>query len=512
MKPLVYPDRKVMVLPARTDVLRLLPHAKPIQAQGRNLMVVPHVPEVTRLLFNLGIKTPEPIRYYYDWAGTTPFDSQMDTAAMLTTHRRAFVLNEMGTGKTRAALYAYDFLKKLGRVKKALVIAPLSTLRPVWENEVFRTFYGETAVVLHGSRNKRLQLLKSPADIFIINHDGVGVIQEHLIKENFDLIIVDELAVYRNTGADRWKNLKPLVRPAKYAWGLTGAPTPNDPTDAYAQVKLLLPENVGFSFKSFKESTMYQVSNFRWIPREDANDIVFSAMQPSIRVLRADCMDLPPVTYSDRSVELDKRAVRAYKEMLAVLATEVNQKGVTAVNEGVKLSKLLQISAGFAYTDEKKGEYVGGVARIREVFNIVEAASHKVIVFCPYRFLVDVIGKALSRRWDTAVVTGDTPATERDRIFTSFQNSFTPHVIVAHPATMAHGLTLTAADTIVWAAPINSLEIYEQANARITRPGQSAHTHIIHVTATSAETKCYSRLRRKAKLQGALLELFEEQT
>ena len=506
----VYPETRHLVMPARGDVLRMLPHAKKFDHNGHTLMAMPHNPEVVRFLYNLGVMAPEPIRYYYDWCGTKPFDTQIDTAALLTTHRRAFVLNEMGTGKTRAALFAYDFLRNSCRAKKLLIVAPLSTLVAVWEDEIFRNFHHLRTVVLHGSRAKRLKLLSNDADVYIINHDGVAVIEKELAKLNIDTLIIDELAVYRNSRARRWKKAQPLVRQAKYAWGLTGAPTPNEPTDAYGQVKLLLPENVSFSFKAFKDTTMKQVSQFRWVPREDANDQVFRAMQPSIRVMRSDCLDLPPVMYSNRDVELDVRAVKAYKDMLSELATQVKTKQITAANEGVKLSKLLQISAGFAYDGDGDGNYVGGIGRIREVFDIVEEASGKVIVFAPFRYLTEILGAALAKRWDTAVIHGGTPKGRRDEVFTGFQHGSTPRVIVAHPATMAHGLTLTRADTIVWAAPTTSLEIYEQANARITRPGQLSPAHIIHIMSTKAEAQVYNRLRRKAKMQGALLEMFSD--
>lgn len=506
----VFPERKALVMPARGDVLRLLPHAATFEVRGHTLMALPHAPETVRLLYNLGVKAPEPIRYYYNWAGTKPFRSQMDTAAMLTTHRRAFVLNEMGTGKTRASLFAYDYLKQISRVDKLLIVAPLSTLVAVWEDEIFRNFHHLRAVVLHGSRAKRLKMLAVDADAYIINHDGVGVIQSELAAKGFRCLILDELAVYRNSRAERWKALKPIVQKVDYAWGLTGAPTPNEPVDAYGQVKLLIPENVSYSFKAFKDSTMRQITQFKWVPREDANDQVFKVMQPSIRVMRSDCLDLPPVMYSTREVPLDIRAAKAYKEMLAQLATQVRTKEITAANEGVKLSKLLQLSAGFAYDGDSHGNYVGGVARIKEVFDIVEEASGKVIVFAPFRYLTEMLGAALAKRWDTAVVHGEVSKSKRDEIFTGFQHGSTPRVIVAHPATMAHGLTLTAADTIVWAAPTTSLEIYEQANARITRPGQLSCAHIIHIMSTKAEAQVYSRLQRKAKMQGALLEMFSE--
>jgi SNF2 family DNA or RNA helicase len=507
----VFSDLQKLVMPARGDVLRLLPQAQTFDVRGTKMMALPHRPESVRLLYNLGVKAPEPIRFYYDWAGTTPFQTQIDTAALLTTHRRAFVLNEMGTGKTRSAIFAYDYLKQQSLARKALVVAPLSTLVSVWEDEVFRRFHHLRTVVLHGSRAKRLKLLAMEADVYIINHDGVGVIQKELVAAGFDCVIIDEMAVYRNSRAERWKSLRPIVQKATHAWGLTGAPTPNEPTDAYGQVKLLIPENVSYSFKAFKDSTMRQITQFKWVPKDDANDQVFRIMQPSIRVMRADCLDLPGVTYSTRDVDLDPRAAKAYKDMLTELAAQVRTKQITAANEGVKLSKLLQISAGFAYDGEGAGNYVGGTGRIREVFDIVQGASGKVIVFAPFRFLTELLGAALGKRWDTAIIHGGTPKGRRDEVFTGFQHGTSPRVIVAHPATMAHGLTLTAADTIVWAAPTTSLEIYEQANARITRPGQLTHAHIIHIMSTKAEAQVYSRLQRKAKMQGALLDMFGDQ-
>jgi SNF2 family DNA or RNA helicase len=505
---IVSKEHHKLVMPVRQDVLRLLPNVQTFEARGRKLMALPHLPQTVRLLYNLGVKAPEPIRYYYDWCGGTPFASQIDTAAMLTTHRRAFVLNEMGTGKTRAALYAFDYLRQLGQAKRLLVVAPLSTLVSVWEDEVFRHLNHLTTVVLHGAKARRLKLLGGDADIYIINHDGVEVIKDALLTKEFDCLIVDEIAVYRNSRSNRWKMLRPLVLKAGYAWGLTGAPTPNEPTDAYGQVKLLVPENVSYSFKAFKDSTMMQVSQFRWIPRKEANDIVFKIMQPSIRVTRDDCLDLPPVTYSNRQVALDPRATTAYKDMLTELAAMVRSKEITAANEGVKLSKLLQISAGFAYDGDSAGNYIGGVGRIREVFNLVEESAHKVIVFAPFRYLADLLGAALAKRWPTTVIHGGTSKSARDTAFAGFQHGTTPRVLVAHPGTMAHGLTLTAADTIVWAAPTMSLELYEQANARITRPGQLQHAHVVHIMSTQAEAQIYSRLRRKAKMQGALLEMF----
>lgn len=507
----VFPKHNALVIPYRADVENILqPTGRRFEHGGQWHLALPHNLGVVRMLRNLGLDAPSPIHHQYDWNGGTPFESQRITADMCTVHRRAYVLSEMGVGKTRAVLWAYDYLRQMGEVNKLLVVAPLSTLSTVWENEVFEQFPHLKVRVLHGDKRKRKRLLGEEADIFVINHDGVEVLHGDLFaRTDINAVVVDELASYRNNRSLRWKNLAPIVKRSEFAWGLTGSPTPNAPTDAYGQAKLLTPESVGFSFKGFKDRTMRQVGTFRWVERPEAISIVHAAMQPAVRFTRDQCFDLPPTTYTTLQCQLSKEARVAYKEMADDLATQIRNHEITAANEGVKLSKLLQISAGFAYDANGIGRYIGGVDRIREIFQTIEAASGKVIVFAPFRYFVDLLGAVLSKKYDTAVIHGDVPAAERSRIFSEFQKTPNIRVLVAHPGTMAHGLTLTRANTIIWASPTNSLELYLQANARITRSGQGQNTFIVHIAATRAEQQVYNRLRRKENLQGALLDLFE---
>lgn len=509
----VFPETKQIVIPYRADVENILSTtvAKRFEVGGAWWLAVPHTVDTVKLLRNLGLNPAAPIQYYYDWADGTPFDSQRVTADLLTINRRAYVLSEMGVGKTRAALYAYDWLRRSGLVHSLLVVAPLSTLVSVWQNEIFEHFHHLTTAVIYGDKKRRLKILGVPADVYIINHEGVEVVNQELYKRpDIDTIIVDELASYRNSQTNRWKFLKPIVNRSAYAWGLTGSPTPNEPTDAYGQIKLLTPERVGFSFKRFKDQTMRQLGPFRWIARSDANDTVLAAMQPSIRFTRDQCFDLPPTTYSARDIALEPNVAKAYKKMFDELAVSVRNKEITAANEGVKLSKLLQLAAGFIYDSDGKGHYIGGAKRIREIIDIIDAAQGKTIVFAPFRYYVELLAGVLAKRYRIGMIHGDVKKSKRDEIFTSFEKSTDIQVIVAHPKTMSHGLTLVAADTIIWAAPHTSPETYDQANARITRSGQIRNTHIIHLQSTKAEHNTYSRIRRKLKTQGVLLEMFEE--
>jgi len=508
----VFPEQKKVVLAYRADIENILGSAaKRFEAGGAWWLAVPHTVDTVRLLRNLGLNPASPIQYHYDYAGGSPFDSQRVTADLLSVNKRAYVLSEMGVGKTRATLYAYDYLRREGIVHSLLVVAPLSTLVSVWQNEIFEHFHHLSTAVIYGDKKRRLKILKEPADVYILNHDGVEVIHNDLFaRRDIDAVVVDELASYRNARANRWKFLRPIVARAEYAWGLTGSPTPNDPTDAYGQVKLITPERVGFSFKSFRDSTMRQLGQFRWIPRSDANDIVLRTMQPSIRFTRDQCFDLPPTTYSTRDVDLAPAVAKAYKKMFDELAIQVRNKEITAANEGVKLSKLLQLAAGFIYDADGKGHYIGGAQRIREIIDVIDQAEGKVIVFAPFRYYVELLAGVLSRRYTVGMIHGEVPKAKRDLIFAEFKHATDPKLIVAHPKTMAHGLTLVSANTIIWAAPHTSPEVVEQANARITRSGQTRNTYIVHMQSTKAEQHVYARLRRKGKMQGALLDMFED--
>lgn len=475
------------------------------------LLVVPHTHEVVRLARNMGIKAPAPIMVRYDWNSDTPFHTQKVTAAMLTMNRRGYVLSEMGTGKTRATLYALDFLIKEKEIDRAIIVAPLSTLTTVWYKEIFNHFNHLSVGVLYGSRDKRREILDQPHDIYVINHDGLKTISDLIVsRPDISAVVIDELASFRNARTDRWKHLSSLLVGRKFAWGLTGSPTPNEPSDAWAQVKLLTPERVPKYYKSFRESVMQQVSTFRWIPVKHAKDVVYKVMQPAVRFKRDDCVELPPTIFDTREVPLTAKQSKLYKDMMKHLKIAFQQGEVTAANEGVLMSKLLQITTGFVYTKDGSPVNIDCSTRLDALIELIDEAEGKVIVFVDFIYASKLVADHLKKKgYSVAQVSGETSKADRDQIFTSFQDAEFPRVLVAHPRCMAHGLTLTSANTIIWFSPTTSLETYEQACARITRPGQVRKTLVMHLAGTPVESRLYKRLQQKASLQGALLELFE---
>lgn len=500
-------------LPPHPILKKVIPDWRMVKDPARGkLMAIPHTVATTRLARNCGFIVPAPITCHYDWVKDTPFKIQKITAAMLTMQPRAYVLSAMGTGKTRSALYAADYLLKEGEIRNVLVVAPLSTLSAVWDREIFEFFPHLTTAVLHGTKSRREALLERQHDVYIINHDGVKVLREPLLNKDIDAIIVDEVGMYRTHTTERWKCLNPILNKAKYAWGMTGSPTPNAPTDAYGIAKMFTPKQVPKYFRQFQRQTMNQITQFKWVAKQEANSIVHEVLQPAVRFTRDDCIELPETVYADREVKLEPETQKVYEDLMKKLHISFNNGEVTAANEGVLFSKLLQIASGWVYTKDKDAIELPNKGRIQEVIDIIEGVEGKVIVFAAFTHTVTKLEAILRKKagMDTALVTGATPKSRRDEIFGDFQNHPSPRVIVAHPGCMSHGLTLTEASTIVWVTPSTSLETYEQACARITRPGQKRKQLIIHLSGTQVEKKLYSRLKQKASLQGALLEMFND--
>ena len=496
-------------------VLDSIPTAKTYEVRGVPLVITPHRLDEVKVLNNLGIKAPSPILHYYDWPGQyTPYEHQRQTAAFLTMQHRCLVLNEIGTGKTQSALWAADYLLNAKKIKKVLILSPLSTLERVWGDGIFTGLVHRKFVVLHGTAEKRLRLLGHDVEFYICNHDGFPIIADK-INGMFDLVIVDEAAVLRNPSTKRFKFFRRWIdnNPQARLWLMTGTPTPNEPTDAWALAKLVGSPFCSKTFTAFREQVMMKIGQWKFVPRPESMDIVKHILQPAVRYTRDECFDLPETIIQTRQVDLTPEQRKHYTQMLRHFVTEASAEGtITAVNEAVKIQKLVQIACGVAYGDDGQNIELDCSPRINLVKEVIEEAGEKVILFVPLTGTLHMLEKELSKHWTVGVVNGEVSASKRNVIFQGFQHERDPHVLIAHPGTMAHGLTLTTASTIIWYGPINSNEVYVQANGRIERIGKKRVSNVIHIEGTDLEHKMYERLRNKQKLQGLLLDMIQQET
>lgn len=519
---LIYKPRKAVILHPRnpkkyTDVI---PTAKPFIYKGQELLAVPHKPDEVKVLRNMGLDVPAPMNYYYPYEGRfKPFEVQMKTAEFASMNPRCFILNSMGLGKTVTSLWAYDYLRSQKLVNRALVICPISVMERAWADEVFKSFPDLKCNVVYGTRAARKKILAEPADIYIINTDGIKIIEEDLAnRPDINLVIIDEAALFRNYTCARWKSANEIcnkqVNGHRRVWGLTGSPMPNAPTDAFGQIKLVTPGNPDLPkyYGRFRDLVMYQSGPFKWVPKKDAVETVFRIMQPSIRFSLDDAVDLPPQVEVTREAELSAEQKKAYKDMMSKLAAEIADGQIVAVNEAVKAAKLLQICCGVAYgSEDEKGYVLDSKPRLEALEEVVNESEGKVIVFIPFTAALNHVAAWLREKgYTVGIVDGSTPKAERDQIFWEFQESPDPKIIVANPAAMSHGLTLTAATTICWYGPCYSNEIYQQACARVRRPGQTRSTVIVHIVSTQLEKRIYDRIEGRQSMQGLLLDLVRD--
>lgn len=506
---------KTVVTASTPQLQMLFPEAKQLKHPIKGeMLVINHGLAEYVMLRRLGYALPNPILSYYDWAGGRPFQVQRITVSMLTANARGYVLNDMGTGKTKTALWAWDALYEQGYCKKMLVVAPRSTLSFVWANEVFATVPHRRCAVLHGSKKKRLDRLATEADIYIINHDGLSVIQPQLealvAAGDINVLVIDELAEHRNKNT-RSKAMEKFAQKFDWVWGMTGSPMPHQPTDVWQQCRIVTPWRVPTNFRDVQDMLMKKVGPHLFAPRDGAIEQAFEWMQPSVRFSMDDVMELPDTVTREVMVPLGPKQQHVYNMLALHFQAGVENHVINAANAAVAMGKLLQVALGWVYT--KGGDVVSldNDDRLQNIYDLVMANSRKVIVFTAYRHAVDGIAAYLrSRDIDLAVVHGG--VNKREEIFNAFQNSTKFKVLVAHPECMAHGVTLTAANMEIWAGPIADYSIYEQACARIRRTGQAHRQQIIHMLGSPVERKIYRLLRTRAITQDELLTLFETAT
>lgn len=517
--------RKLMVYPLTVGApLQSLPDA--INIENR-YFAVPHT-----------LTNAQVLRYYdypvvpiindstYNWPiqpGRTPLAHQKIMANFCVLHRHCFNLSDMGTMKTQATIWAADFLMKQHApgTFRTLIVAPLSVLETIWAASIFKTFlHNRTFEILYGSEKQRLKALEKPADFYIVNPDGLSVGASIVPKrgakldgfslavaerKDIGLCVIDEASCYKDHTTDRHRIARLIIR-KPYLWLLTGTPTPNKPTDAYG-LAYMVNNAFGKSFNTFRLETMFRVSEHKWVPFKDGYDKARGLLTPAIRFDIKDVWDGPEMTTQQLKAELTPAQKQLMKELKDELTIEINNKPIDAINEAAFRNKYLQISAGAVYDSDHVAHEVDAKPRFKVLEEVMENAGGKIVVFAGLTSIVEMLYERLSKRWSCAVVNGSTPMSKRTAIFNAFQEQEKPHVIVADPGTMAHGVELYRARCAIWYTPVDSNEEYQQGNKRIHRPGQTHPVTVVQIVSNKTEIEVYNRLATNGSQQGLLLEM-----
>lgn len=450
----------------------------------------------------------------YQYIGLTPTPQQLKTVAFMLRHKRGYNFSDMGSGKTASSLWAMDMLFTAGKIKKVLIVCPLSLMRSVWVKEIENILPHRTHVVVHGPKHKRAQLLNLDVDFYIINHDGPKHSMDLLLQYEFDVIIVDE--------ADNFKHFKPadkstkkhtktsalklLCDRAKSVFGLTGTPIANSPKDAFGLAKIINPEMLPTPFITrWQQLTMLQVGPFQWVPKENSAQIVYDTLQPAIRFTLEECTSLPPIVMQTVEFEMCAEQERVYNDMYEDQVAEYNNGLITAVTAGVKVMKLLQIASGCVYDQEGNPVVVPIKGKIEEILHTQNQAG-QVVVFVQF---VEVAKRLHAELPNSRLIYGNVSLNERASILDAFKaKQF--DILIAQPRTLAHGVNLQFCNTVIFFGPVMGNNFYRQAIARVRRTGQERPQLIINFVSSHVEKKLFKMLEQKEVTSQELLSLYKK--
>jgi SNF2 family DNA or RNA helicase len=468
-----------------------------------------------RVLKNLGVKdVPSPITRRYHWPGRyIPMAHQIETAGFLTMHRKAFCFSEPGTGKTLSALWAADYLMQRGDIRRCLILCPLSIMHSAWLADMTSSIIHRSAIIAHHAQaSRRIEMVQQDYEFVITNYDGLNLIADEVKNDGrFDLVIVDEANAYKTSTTKRWKSLQKIVTPDTYLWMMTGTPASQSPADAYGLAKFVNPNGVPRFYTAWRDQVMNKITMFKWAPKADAPQTVHAALQPAIRYTKAQCLDLPPVITMVREVPLTPQQNKYYTMLKEQMLIQAAGETISAVNAAAGVSKLLQISCGAAYTDMKEVVEFDSAPRLAVLEEILDETDRKVIIFALFRSTISAIhAYLLKKNITTEMIHGDVTPVKRGDIIRRFQNEPDPRVLVMQPQASAHGITLTAADTVVFYGPLMSVEQYTQCIARADRKGQNSDkVTVIHIQGSPIEKRMFKALEGKVNDHSLLTKMFD---
>ena len=374
-------------------------------------------------------------------------------------HERAAMFVSPGLGKTAATLEALRRLMADGAVQSALVVAPLRVARLTWPNEIAKWDEFRWMKIEHLQGQKP----SGKAHIYLINYERLQNLENLAFCQ---AVVFDELTRAKNHQSKHIKHLAKLFGEQRRI-GLTGTPRPNSLLELFAQIRLLDDgTRLGRSFDNFKRNWFIPTDymEYNWVPREGTEEAVYRKIEDLQLTLRAsDYSDVADTVVEDIEVPLPPEAQSAYKELEKQLLIRVREGDVVAVNAAVLVNKLLQITGGSAYTDEREVAYLHG-AKIEALKKILKDTRENVIVACNY----------IHERERICRETGAVNASEFRGDIEQAWNSGQIRVLAADPRSLGHGLNLQKGGrTIVWFSPTWSRELYDQFNARVARKGQT---------------------------------------
>ena len=420
----------------------------------------------------------------------------------------------MGAGKTVITLTSIANLKKSGESNKVLIIAPIRVARTTWPAEIDKWDHTKslTYSLVDGDVKKRTRALEQDSDIYIVGKEQVVWLCETVGKSwPFDMVVVDELSTFKNPQAQRFKALKKQVKKFKRFIGLTGTPAPRGIPDLWSQMFLIdAGTRLGKSIGSFRKQYLIpERSNgyivYSWAVRDGAQKEIESKISDVVMSLdSSECVELPDINYINVPITLPKTVKKRYDAFKKDLVLELTTTDVSASNLGVLCGQLLQFTSGQIYThDPSLPVDTIHDEKLKALDDLLTAANGEpVIIYYYYKHEKERIMTLLKSKKLRVSCLDDEKDVER-------WNNHDLDVLLLHPASAGHGLNLQAGGSVIiwYTLPNFNLELYQQANARLYRQGQTEKVRVYHLLVDdSIDIDMMNALEKKEVTQSTLLD------
>ena len=458
---------------------------------------------------------------------TKPYAHQLKALEMSWNKEVFAYFMEMGTGKSKVLLDNVAMLFDKGKINSVLIVAPKGVYKNWYDSEIpehlpkhiDRNVVLWKALITKEQKSKLDSLFVqdfTKLQIFIMNVEALSTrkgldFAHQFLNVRKALFAVDESTTIKNPGAKRTKNIIQLSKLGKYRRILTGSPVTKSPLDLYTQCLFLDPWLLGHqSYYSFR--TRYALMRNMNFNGRSVNVVVgyqrlaelAESLKPfSYRVLKDDCLDLPPKTYMKRIIQLTPEQKKVYEEMKKTALATLNGKTVTTMNVITQLMRLQQITCGHFKADDDSVQKIKS-NRITELMDVLEEMEGKAIIWAHWRHDIDIIVKSIEDKYPGSVVTyyGDTTTEDRQKAIKKIQDPESKvRFLVGTPQTGGYGITLTGASTMIYYSNGYDLEKRQQSEARIDRIGQKKPMTYIDILAEDTiDEKIVKSLRKKVNI------------
>ena len=457
---------------------------------------------------------------------TKPYAHQLKALEMSWNKEVFAYFMEMGTGKSKVLLDNISMLYDKGKINGVLIVAPKGVYKNWYDSEIPTHMVGHIqkkailwqALINQKQRLKLDSLFKPEIDLHILimnveafsTKKGVDFAARFLSSHNA-LFAIDESTTIKNPGAKRTKNILRLSKFGKYRRILTGSPVTKSPLDLYTQCFFLDPFLLDFtSYYAFRNRyAELRTANFSGrsvqvvTGYKNLSELAETLKSFSYRVLKDDCLALPPKTYMKRVIQLTPEQKRVYEQMKKTALATLNGKMVTTMNVITQLMRLQQITCGHFKADDDSIQNIKN-NRITELMNVLEEMEGKAIIWAHWRHDIDTIVESIEEWYPESVLTyyGDTTTEDRQKAIKEIQNPESKvRFLVGTPQTGGYGITLTGASTMIYYSNGYDLEKRQQSEARIDRIGQKKPMTYIDILAEDTiDEKIVKSLRKKVNI------------